>query len=325
MSRKLLLIIALIVAVGGGSYYFATQNSAASISPQEAKQKASTFINENLLQNGEAVIKKVEKESSVYKLNVEVSQEGETRNLESYVSKDGKLFFTSAMKIEDSKKDSGNSDEQTASSLENITPQETPQIELFVMSHCPYGTQMEKALLPMLNLLEDKIDFDLRFCDYTMHGKKELDEQLRQTCIREEHQDKLTSYLDCFLESSDSEKCLSKVGLTDEQLQDCVSKTDEEFKVTEMYNNKDTWEDGKYPVFNVDKELNEKYDVGGSPALIINETKVQIERTPNALLEAVCAGFEEKPEECDKELSTQRPSSGFGSGTSNTAATDSCD
>ena len=34
---------------------------------------------------------------------------------------------------------------------------EKPEVELFVMSHCPFGTQIEKGMLPVARLLGDKI------------------------------------------------------------------------------------------------------------------------------------------------------------------------
>jgi len=48
------------------------------------------------------------------------------------------------------------------------------------MSYCPYGTQIEKGILPVINALGNKIKFSLKFVDYAMHGKKEIDENSRQ-------------------------------------------------------------------------------------------------------------------------------------------------
>ncbi len=41
------------------------------------------------------------------------------------------------------------------------------------MSYCPYGTQAEKGILPVVALLGDKIDFKLRTVHYVLHGDKE--------------------------------------------------------------------------------------------------------------------------------------------------------
>ena len=63
---------------------------------------------------------------------------------------------------------------------------EVPVVEAFVMSHCPYGTQFEKGFVKVWDVLGKKADFEVKFCDYAMHGKKEIDEQLLQYCIQED-------------------------------------------------------------------------------------------------------------------------------------------
>jgi hypothetical protein len=67
------------------------------------------------------------------------------------------------------------------------------------MSYCPFGTQAEKGILPVVNLLKDKIDFKVKFVNYAMHGKKEIDENNLQYCIQKEEPNKYNSYLTCFL------------------------------------------------------------------------------------------------------------------------------
>jgi hypothetical protein len=49
---------------------------------------------------------------------------------------------------------------------------EKPDVDVFVMSYCPFGTQIEKGLLPVWDLLGDKINLNIRFVDYAMHGKR---------------------------------------------------------------------------------------------------------------------------------------------------------
>ena len=39
-------------------------------------------------------------------------------------------------------------------------------------------------------MLKDKIDFELKFVYYAMHGEEEIDEQLRQHCIETEQNGK---------------------------------------------------------------------------------------------------------------------------------------
>lgn len=196
--------------------------------------------------------------------------------------------------------------------LQDTPKQETPEVEVFVMSHCPYGTQMEKGILPVMDTLGDKADIEVKFVYYAMHGEKELNEQLRQYCIQKEQNDKFRPYLECFLEDGATEKCLEETNIDVEQMQSCVAETDEEYNVTEMFNDESTWLNGRFPRFNVHKDLNEEYGIRGSPGLVINGKQVQASRDPASLLSAVCSGFENKPEECNQALSGETPSAGFG-------------
>lgn len=186
-----------------------------------------------------------------------------------------------------------------------------PEVELFVMSHCPFGTQIEKGMLSVARLLGDKIDFNIRFCSYAMHGKKELDEQTLQYCIQKEYNDKYLDYLACFLKDEKTDECLKEVGL-DGKLDSCIEQTDKEFKITEKFNDKSTWSGGRFPLFDIDKELNEKYGVSGSPNLVINGVTAKSGRDPASLLNAICTGFKVKPAECNEKLSSANPSAGFG-------------
>jgi len=185
-----------------------------------------------------------------------------------------------------------------------------PEVELFVMSYCPYGTQIEKGMLPAARLLGDKIDFSVKFVYYAMHGEKEVNEQTLQYCIQKEYNNKYLDYLECFLEEGDTEGCLEEVSLTG-KLNSCIENTDKEFKITEKLNDESTWL-GSYPPFDIDKKLNEEYGVSGSPTLIINGVKASVSRDPASLLDAICTGFKVKPAECSEELSSENPSAGFG-------------
>ena len=204
-----------------------------------------------------------------------------------------------------------------------MSKKEKPEVELFVMSHCPFGTQIEKGILPVLRLLGDKIDFNMRFCSYAMHGKKELDEQTLQYCIQKEYNDKYLDYLACFLKEENTDECLKEFEL-DGKLDTCIEQTDKEFKITEKFNDKSTWSGGRFPLFDVDKELNEKYGVRGSPNLVINGVTASAKRDPASLLNAICTGFKDKPAECNEELSSDNPSAGFGFETTSSTSSGSC-
>ena len=188
------------------------------------------------------------------------------------------------------------------------------------MSHCPYGTQIEKGLLPVIEILKDKIDFEIKFVYYSMHPTSgEVEEQLNQYCIQKEQNDKFTSYLRCFLEAGNGEECLDSTGIDMSKLASCTEKTDKEFAILENLEDKSKWLSGKFPKFNIYKTDNEKYSVGGSPTLIINGVNTQVGRDSISLLNAICGAFNEAPEECNTEFETGAPTPGFGWSTTTTA------
>ena len=88
-----------------------------------------------------------------------------------------------------------------------------PEVELFVMSYCPFGVQAEQELLPFFETYGDTIDFKLRFIIRkeetpaenasgdirftSLHGEPELMENKRQMVIAELYPEKFFDYLLC--------------------------------------------------------------------------------------------------------------------------------
>ena len=319
--KKIVIVLIILVALGGAGYkFFGAKTAKAILSPDEAKAKAGEFINANLVQAGTKVdIKEITEEGGLYKIVVNVGGQ----DFDSYLTKDGAKFFPQVLDMNAAATETDTSD-TTSPGSEVATKSDKPTVELFVMSHCPYGTQIEKGILPAVEALGDKIDFTLKFCDYAMHGEKELNEELKQYCIQKEQTDKLNGYLKCFLEAGDSDSCITKIGVDKAKLDACVSATDKEYKITEKFNDQSTWSGGQYPVFDIYKAENDAYGVQGSPTLVINGAQVTSERDSASLLATICSAFNTAPEECSKSLPSTAPSPGFGSGTaassSNTGA-----
>ncbi|MBD3359256.1 MAG: hypothetical protein GF365_00910 [Candidatus Buchananbacteria bacterium] len=305
--KKISLIISLFIlamAISG------CQSKPTVLGPEKAQARALDFINENLVAPGNEVeIKDVIDDGSVYKMTAVLNDGNE---LDIFLTKDGKTFFPEGMNIEEiSAKNNNNSNDSTNQPAAEIPKTDKPNVELFVMSHCPYGTQIEKGILPVIDLLGDKIDFELKFCDYAMHGQEELNEQLNQYCIQKEQNNKLQAYLQCFLEAGEGEACLKQVGIDQSQLKNCVAQTDQEYKVTANFENKQGWK-GNYPPFNVYQQDNAQYGVQGSPTLMVNGVKASSARDAQSLLTTICSGFNAAPEECSQQLDATPPAPGFG-------------
>jgi hypothetical protein len=171
----------------------------------------------------------------------------------------------------------------------NVTKSDKPVVELFAMSYCPYGLQMEIAYLPVMKLLGKKADIKIKFVSYAMHGAKESDENNRQYCIQKEQNDKFLTYMNCFLLNQDYKTCVSTAGVNSTQLSTCITKMEKDYNTI----------DG-YPAYTVDKALNDKYGVEGSPTLVINGVVVtNVNRTPEDVKKAVCSAFTTAPSECN--------------------------
>ncbi|MFA5367963.1 MAG: hypothetical protein WC333_08800 [Dehalococcoidia bacterium] len=276
-----------------------TLSNPSELSAQDAANKAVSYIN-TINSGSVASLVDVTEESGLYKIHILIGQQV----YESFVSKDGKLLFAQAIHME-----GGSSGGGTAT--KEIPKSDRPDVKVFVMSYCPYGTQAQKMLLPVYDLLQDKVDMGVYFVDYAMHGKQELDENLRQYCIQSENQSQYFDYLSCFVQSGDPDACIAAAGIDTDSLTSCIAAADATYNVTGQFNDQSTWVHGD-PVFDIHKDLCELYGVTGSPTVIINGIKVSVNpRSPENFKQIICSAFNTPPQECDQTLSTTVPSAGF--------------
>lgn len=283
--------------------------------PEVAAQKAIDFANKKMLEGTTATLESVKEENGLYTFKLKV----DGQEYESYVTKNGKMFFVQGIKIEET---------PAETKLPEVTKSDRPDVKIFIMSYCPFGLQAEKMFLPAYDLLKDKTDMGIYFVNYAMHGKAEIDENLRQYCIQKDQKDKFAAYVQCFTadESYNScttteskpctgnfTKCLAEADINTAALDSCVKTTDQQFNVTVDYNDKSKWLNGQFPKFEVQSDLNEKYKVEGSPTVVINESIVNVDpRSPGTFKQIVCSAFNTQPEECSQTLSNDAPSTGFG-------------
>lgn len=236
------------------------------------------------------------------------------RVYDSYARKDGSLLFPSAMDMNQKIEEAAAQPADT-----NIPKTDKPVVELFVMSHCPYGTQAEKGMLPAVRALGDSVDFQIKFVYYAMHGEKEVKEQLTQYCIQSEQPAKYLGYLACFLNDSAgqgsadaSDECIASLGIDTKKLDTCMTEADEEFDIMKSLEDKSTWLSGRFPLFNTDKAANDKYQIGGSPTLVINGVTSNAGRDSASYLAAICNAMTTPAAECETQLSATAPGPGFG-------------
>ena len=297
------LILALVMPHGGSA-------SVKGISMDAAKAQTETYLKS--IAQGSASVDNITDEGTLYKLGLTVSG----RQYDSYITKDGKLLFPQGIDMTVPVPAASN----TAAAAPTVVPKtDKPAVELFVMSYCPYGTQAEKGILPAVRALGDSIDFKVRFVSYSMHGEKEVVENLNQYCIESQQPDKYLKYLACFLNDSvgqgsdaDVASCIASTGIDTAKLDACKNATDTQFNVMKNYNDKTSWLNGNFPKFDIDAALNTKYGVQGSPTLIINGVESNAGRDSESFLTGICAAFNNAPAACQTQLSTTQPGPGFG-------------
>jgi hypothetical protein len=297
---------------GGFGVKKGSSTSAQALTIDEASDKAITYINTNLLSPGTtAKLVSSQEKDDLYNIKMDINGQ----QFDSYVTKDGALLFPSVVDLNEAvEAPSTETQEPTAP---DVTKSDKPTVELFVMSYCPYGTQAEKGIIPVAELLGDKIDFSIKFVNYAMHGEKEVTENLLQYCIETEQGDKYLPYLKCFLQAGDSASCQDQVKVDKTKLAACTEATDKKFSITENLQHPT----GTYPAFLIYDSENKEYGVQGSPTLVISGASVSSARSPAAFLTTICNAFNNPPAECEQTLDSANPSPGFGYTPSNTAAT----
>lgn len=228
------------------------------------------------------------------------------KEVPAHITQDGRYFVQviSALIEEEVK--------ETSEPTQEVVKADLPVAELFVMTHCPFGTQAEKGFIPFVKAMGETIDAKIRFVHYYMHtNSQEEVETPRQVCIREEQGDLFLDYLTCFLGGSagtpaEALACEVEVGIDSVALADCI----------------DTGRGEEY--YQEDSQLSESYGVRGSPTLVLNGEIISSGRSAAAYLDTVCQGFNEVPELCGEELDSTNPSAGFGYNAGGSASSASC-
>lgn len=263
------------------------------ISEKDIGTNALTFFNTQLSQTP-GTLDSVNLKNGIYEVNI--NSGGNVFPV--YFTKDGSFIVQGNGLIPITGNAIDNTQTQEQPTQKEIPKSDKPVVELFIMTHCPYGTQAEKGIIPVIKALGNKIDAKIEFVHYFMHGDKEEQETYRQLCIRETQSSKFISYLECFLEDSNAQRCLTKLGIN---VDSCILGKAKDY-------------------YAADSALSQQYGVQGSPTLIINGVEAQSARDPASLLDTICSAFNTAPAECSQQLSTATPDPGFGVTSSGNAA-----
>lgn len=226
------------------------------------------------------------------------------------VSRDFQYMYGSAVEIDEfadqiaalqaqmaAQNDSGGGEEPPV----EMQKSDRPTMEVFVMSYCPYGVQMEKAVIPVQQLLGNKTDISIKFVNYILHGAKETQENTRQYCINKTDPSKFWGYLECFAGNGNSSVCMANMSIDEPAINSCMADAYAQFGITDSGTS--------FPIYSAENSL---YGVRGSPTVVINGVVTSMTRSPEEVKKALCAAFNTPPAECSVVLSTTSASAGFG-------------
>ncbi|OPY36743.1 MAG: hypothetical protein A4E35_01852 [Methanoregula sp. PtaU1.Bin051] len=197
-----------------------------------------------------------------------------------------------------------------------VIKSDRPLTELYVMSFCPYGIYVENAFRPVVDLLGNSTDIQVRYIAtvpgntidtaQSLHGNVEAIEDVRQLCIAKHDPEKFWKYLAAFNTqcypvwnnpaafSACQKNITAALGIQMPVVDQCTSGSE------------------GLGLLKADEARSISSGAQSSPSLLINGQKYSGPRTSEAFKQAVCSHFESPPSQCDTVPSSQ-PTAASGS------------
>ncbi|MGE5180944.1 MAG: hypothetical protein ACM31C_02730 [Acidobacteriota bacterium] len=166
------------------------------------------------------------------------------------------------------------------------------KLEFFVMSKCPYGVQVEKAVAPVLEKLGGNVDFHVAYIGQkngdqlaSMHGPGEVTGDIAQLCAHEIAPDKYVKMIAC--QDNDPahvdtnwESCGKQAGIDTGAVKSCMDSKGQQLLTASFDESK-------------------QRGASGSPTMFLNGKPYNGGRKTNDFLRAICNSFDgKKPADC---------------------------
>jgi hypothetical protein len=294
-----------VLASKDGKYLFPSiiNLSAQNIPQTELKNKIESFFSSK---NISVNVTSIQDIGSIYRVSLYF--EGMPFNI--FASKDGRYLFPSIINL---------SAQITTTSIPPFSPKPStfPDVKLFVMSFCPYGTQAELFMKPVYEAFKNNANFSLIFIVdvngndlssvNSLHGSLEVLEDARQICIQKLYgKDTLWNYVEnfdknCYPDSVQDKNLYTTCTLNEEKnlninstlIQNCMNSSEVIQTLKEHQN------------------LTQQYNAYGSPTLVINNSTYNdnFGRSVQAYQKAICLAFLSPPSACSQNLNSSSSSS----------------
>lgn len=243
-----------------------------------------------------------------------------------YITKDGKYLIQPMAALTGQATASDSSASSGADAAPTIPKSDKPKVDLYIFSYCPFGTQAEKGMIPVYNLLKNKVDFNI-IAIGAMHGDFEKVESLRQISIEKLYgKDKLFAYLQEFDTNSNIGSCGGDATCLDKYLPAIYTKLGIDKSKVDDY-----MKTSAEAIYSAQGQQAASLGYTSSPTLVINnveigtssdyknyiynDKKIPFSRSAETYKTIICDLFNKKPSECSTSLSTSSPSPGFGGST----------
>ncbi len=166
------------------------------------------------------------------------------------------------------------------------------KLEFFVMSKCPYGVQVEKAVAPVLDKLGGNVDFHVAYIGQkqgdqlsSMHGPGEVTGDIAQLCAHDVAPDKYVKMIEC--QDADPqhvdtnwESCGKQAGIDTGAIKSCMDSKGQQLLAASF-------------------DESQQRGATGSPTMFLNGKPYNGGRKPNDFLRAICNSFDgTKPADC---------------------------
>ena len=300
-----IIIVGVLISTGGNSGQFLDKiKNFGGESKDDLAKKGIDYINNSILSGQKAALVSSSEESGLVKMKISIGGS----EFDSYMSKDGKLLFPEAIKLDDGANKTAGSptEQQPEKTCEDLVKSDKPELGAYIVSQCPFGLQMQRVLADVIKSAPSlagniKVRYIGSISDgkvISMHGDKEAQENLKQICIRDEQASKYWDYISCYMKAGDADRCLTSTGIDKNKLSGCTTDSNRGLVYAKE-----------------DFDLSSKYEIQGSPTLILDGQKISEfnfgGRTSESIKNLICCGSKTQPSVCSQRLNTASAASSF--------------
>lgn len=298
----LIAVLAASILTKGFSF---TGAATGALTQQQAADKTVAYVNALLQGQATATVENITEANGLYRIQLNVG----SQNFDAYMTKDGSLLFPSAIDMTEPLPSAANTTSNTSSSG-SYPKSAKPVVQFFVMAFCPYGQQAEAGLIGAWQALGSAAEWEPHYVIYSnyssasycldenqtycsMHGRQELNEDIRQMCIWDNYNASVwwnyVSKINSQCTSQNVDTCWLGVANTTGINATLVSacQTNEAVALLEA-----------------EKQLNEELGVSGSPTVFINDQSYSGGRSADAFKNAICSAFTTAPSACNQTLNS---------------------